>query len=184
MDLTASHRDILPRGKPTPQHQVQTPTGVATTGLGPLHSSTGGLRAEPLGPRGPVCTANPRHSPKAPSPSPSGVSDQPRSRSLQQESQEALPCTSPASPASREEQEAPTSRLGAAPVRGWRGARAPPWRAGPCKLHPVGPTRQKRRECISSPAFPDAAGKLLEWLCRVKHKPCGYQPLPDACHCQ
>lgn len=129
MDLTASHRDILPRGKlprDSHQHQVQTPTGVATTGLGPLHSSTGGLRAEPLGPRGPVCTANPRHSPKAPSPSPSGVSDQPRSRSLQQESQEALPCTSPASPASREEQEAPTSRLGAAPVRGWRGARPRP----------------------------------------------------------
>ena len=67
-----------------------------------------------------------------------------------QESQEALPCTSPASSASREEQEVPTSTLGAAPVRGWRGAQAPPWRAGPCKLHPVSPQAEAKGVCFLS----------------------------------
>ena len=163
------------------------PAEVASTGLDPLHLSARFLPADPSGPEAPDRIAHPGHCPRAPTSLPCGVNRQARRPVSSGQSQEALPCASP-------HLNLPPGRKGgadvkarAAPAKGSQGAG---WargrgRAGPCKLHPVGPHQSEAEEVRFLFYIPRCSlGSFWTQLCRVKCKPHAYRPLTDACHCQ
>lgn len=169
------------------QHPVQMPAEVASTGLDPLHLSARFLPADPSGPKAPDRIAHPGCCPRAPTPPPCGVNRQAGRPVSSGQSQEALPCASP-------HLNLPPGRKGgadvkarAAPARGSQGAG---WargrgRAGPCKLHPVGPHQSGAEEVCFLFYIPRCwLGSFWTQLCRVKCKPHAYRPLTDGCHCQ